>query len=126
MKAAALAWPTASVLLAVTFYFLWRWLPYWDAVGNEGGLENERDQRRKVSDDYWPGKSRLSRRSGGNDFDFDLKKLAAVLHVRRVKNGTPSTHPLLGNEMRALRRLQRESAPSPFVWAASIEAGPPL
>jgi hypothetical protein len=53
MKATALAWPTASVLLAVTFYFLWRWLPYWDAVGTEGGLENERDQRRKVSDDYW-------------------------------------------------------------------------
>ena len=36
---------------------------------------------------------------------------AAVLHVRRVKNGTPSTHPLLGDELRALRRLQRESAP---------------
>jgi type 1 fimbriae regulatory protein FimB/type 1 fimbriae regulatory protein FimE len=33
----------------------------------------------------------------------------AVLHVRRVKNGTPSTHPLLGDELRALRRLQRES-----------------
>src|ERR1700675_5100359 len=40
---------------------------------------------------------------------------AAVLHVRRVKNGTPSTHPLLGDELRALRRLQRESMPSPFV-----------
>jgi integrase len=38
---------------------------------------------------------------------------AAVLHVRRVKNGTPSTHPLLGDELRALRRLQRESMPSP-------------
>ena len=37
--------------------------------------------------------------------DFD----AAALNVRRVKNGTPSTHPLLGDEMRALRRLQRES-----------------
>jgi len=35
--------------------------------------------------------------------DFD----AGILHVRRVKNGTPSTHPLLGDEMRALRRLQR-------------------
>src|SRR5262245_34945106 len=34
---------------------------------------------------------------------------AAVLHVRRVKNGTPSTHPLRGDELRALRRLQRES-----------------
>jgi type 1 fimbriae regulatory protein FimB/type 1 fimbriae regulatory protein FimE len=33
----------------------------------------------------------------------------AVLHVRRAKNGTPSTHPLTGREMRALRRLQREA-----------------
>jgi integrase len=33
----------------------------------------------------------------------------AVLHVRRVKNGTPRTHPIQGNELRALRRLQRES-----------------
>jgi integrase len=39
---------------------------------------------------------------------------AAVLHVRRVKNGTPSTHPLRGDELRALRRLQRESETSPF------------
>jgi integrase len=31
----------------------------------------------------------------------------AVLHVRRVKNGIPSTHPLVGDEMRALRRLER-------------------
>jgi hypothetical protein len=38
-----------------------------------------------------------------------------VLHVRRAKNGTPSTHPLQGDELRALRRLQRESEPSPFV-----------
>jgi len=29
---------------------------------------------------------------------------AAVLHVHRVKNGTPSTHPLRGDELRALRR----------------------
>jgi integrase len=38
---------------------------------------------------------------------------AAVLHVRRVKNGTPSTHPLRGDEPGALRRLQRESERSP-------------
>jgi integrase len=31
----------------------------------------------------------------------------AALHVRRVKQGTPSTHPILGDELRALRRLQR-------------------
>jgi len=49
---------------------------------------------------------------------------AAILHVRRVKNGTPSTHPLLGDEMRALRRLQRESDPSPFVFVS--ERGSPF
>jgi integrase len=34
----------------------------------------------------------------------------AVLHVRRAKGGTPATHPLTGRELRALRRLQRETA----------------
>src|SRR5215813_10686502 len=29
---------------------------------------------------------------------------AGRLHVRRVKNGTPSVHPLQGDELRALRR----------------------
>src|SRR5262244_1094756 len=29
----------------------------------------------------------------------------AALHIRRVKQGMPSTHPILGDEMRALRRL---------------------
>jgi type 1 fimbriae regulatory protein FimB/type 1 fimbriae regulatory protein FimE len=49
---------------------------------------------------------------------------AAVLHVRRVKNGTPSTHPLRGDELRALRRLQRESESSPFVFVS--ERGSPF
>ena len=31
----------------------------------------------------------------------------ACLHVRRVKNGMPSVHPLQGDEMRALRALRR-------------------
>jgi integrase len=48
----------------------------------------------------------------------------AVLHVRRVKNGTPSTHPFHGDELRALRRLQRESPPSPFVFVS--ERGSPF
>jgi integrase len=52
--------------------------------------------------------------------DFNL----AVLHVRRVKNGTPSTHPLSGLELRALRRLQRESETSPFVFVS--ERGAPF
>jgi integrase len=42
----------------------------------------------------------------------------AVLHVRRVKAGTPSTHPLTGRELRALRRLQREAPTSPFVFVS--------
>jgi integrase len=33
----------------------------------------------------------------------------ARLHVRRVKEGTPAVHPLQGDELRALRRLKRES-----------------
>jgi integrase len=37
----------------------------------------------------------------------------AALHVRRVKSGTPATHPLTGREMRALRRQRRESHSSP-------------
>jgi site-specific recombinase XerD len=43
----------------------------------------------------------------------------ASLHVRRVKQGTPSTHPILGDELRALRRLKREQEPkSPFVFTS--------
>ena len=49
----------------------------------------------------------------------------ATLHVRRVKKGTPSTHPILGDELRALRRLQREQEPrSPFVFVS--ERGAPF
>ena len=49
----------------------------------------------------------------------------AHLHVNRVKNGTPSTHPLAGREMRALRRLKREQQPpSPFVFVS--ERGAPF
>ena len=43
----------------------------------------------------------------------------ATLAVRRAKRGTPSTHPILGDELRALRRLQREQEPkSPFVFTS--------
>lgn len=47
------------------------------------------------------------------------------LHVHRVKNGSPSVHPLAGIELRALRRLQREQEPtSPFVFTS--ERGAPF
>ena len=53
--------------------------------------------------------------------DFDR----ATLAVRRVKSGTPATHPIMGDELRALRRLQREQAPkSPFVFTS--ERGSPF
>jgi integrase len=48
----------------------------------------------------------------------------ANLHVRRVKNGIPSTHPLTGREMRELRKHQRESPTSPFIFVS--ERGAPL
>jgi integrase len=49
---------------------------------------------------------------------------AAMLAVRRVKKGTPATHPIRGDELRALRRLQREQEPqSAFVFITE-RAGP--
>ena len=45
-----------------------------------------------------------------------------ILHVRRVKQGTPATHPLTGRELRALRRLQRQAAGSPFVFVSERAA----
>src|SRR6478672_2565673 len=41
---------------------------------------------------------------------------SATLHVHRVKNGKPSTHPVRGDELRALRTLQRQALKSPFVF----------
>jgi type 1 fimbriae regulatory protein FimB/type 1 fimbriae regulatory protein FimE len=50
---------------------------------------------------------------------------SATLHVRRVKQGTPATHPVVGDELRALRRLQREQEPRlPFVFTS--ERGAPF
>ena len=49
----------------------------------------------------------------------------ALLHVRRLKNGSPATHPLTGKELRALRRLQLEqNTKSPFVFIS--ERGAPF
>jgi type 1 fimbriae regulatory protein FimB/type 1 fimbriae regulatory protein FimE len=48
-----------------------------------------------------------------------------ILHVRRVKQGTPATHPLTGRELRAFRKLLREQVPkSPFVFVS--ERGAPF
>ncbi len=39
-----------------------------------------------------------------------------LLHVNRRKNGAPSTHPLRGTEIRALRRLKRDYPETPYVF----------
>lgn len=50
---------------------------------------------------------------------------SATLAVPRGKKGSPSTHPIRGDELRALRRLQREQEPkSPFVFTS--ERGAPF
>ena len=72
-------------------------------------------------------RSVLARRSwdalsrGWDQIDFNT----ATLAVRRAKKGTPSTHPIRGDEMRALRRLQREQEPkSAFIFTS--ERGAPF
>ena len=49
---------------------------------------------------------------------------SASLYVRRLKNGTPSVHPLRGDEIRALRELRRQYPDSAFVFAT--ERGGPF
>lgn len=44
---------------------------------------------------------------------IDLEQ--GLLHISRLKNGVPSTHPLRGPELRALRRLRRQQGTSPYV-----------
>ena len=53
----------------------------------------------------------------------DVEFESGTLHLRRVKGGATSTHPLLGNELRALRVLKRE-AKSPFIFVS--ERGAPF
>ena len=48
---------------------------------------------------------------------------SATLHVRRVKSGKPSTHPVRGDELRSLRKLKRDAPKSPFVFV-SERGGP--
>ena len=51
----------------------------------------------------------------------DVEFETATLHLRRAKGGTTATHPLLGDELRALRALRRE-AKSPFIFVSERNA----
>ena len=53
----------------------------------------------------------------------DVEFESGTLHLRRAKKGQTNTHPLLGDELRALRALKRE-ADSPFVFVT--ERGAPF
>jgi integrase len=53
----------------------------------------------------------------------DVEFESGNLHLRRAKGGSTSTHPLLGDELRALRTLKRE-AKSPFIFVS--ERGAPF
>jgi len=51
----------------------------------------------------------------------DVEFETGNLHLRRAKGGATSTHPLLGEELRALRALKRE-AKSPFIFVSERNA----
>jgi integrase len=55
-----------------------------------------------------------------DDIDFTTGRL----HVRRAKGGETAVHPISGKELRALRRLQRESEGGTHVFVS--ERGAPL
>ena len=46
---------------------------------------------------------------------------AGSIHVNRLKNGTASTHPLRGVELRALRELRRVYPDFPYVFVTERE-----
>ncbi len=53
---------------------------------------------------------------------FDLK--AGLLSVQRLKQGVPSTHPVRGPELRALRQLRRDWPDGPYLFVS--ERGGPM
>jgi integrase len=56
-----------------------------------------------------------------DQIDFNSANMA----IRRVKKGSPATHPIRGDELRALRQLEREQEPkSSFVFTS--ERGAPF
>lgn len=50
----------------------------------------------------------------------DLKK--SILHVKRKKNGTPATHPLRGQAIRALRQIARDYPDTNYVFTSERKA----
>jgi type 1 fimbriae regulatory protein FimB/type 1 fimbriae regulatory protein FimE len=63
---------------------------------------------------------RVSELVGLRREQVDLRQ--GLLHVRRRKNGLPSTHPLRGPELRALRKLLRDDPDTPYVFVSERKA----
>ena len=59
------------------------------------------------------------------DLEWSAIDFRGSIHIRRAKLGKPSTHPLLGDEIRALRRLRREQDPKSN-WVFTTERGGPF
>lgn len=49
--------------------------------------------------------------------DVDLEE--GTIYIRRIKGSRSGRHPLLGDEMRALKKLKRDYFPSPFVFTGN-------
>ncbi len=49
--------------------------------------------------------------------DVDLKE--GTIYIRRIKGSRSGRHPLQGDEMRALKKLKRDTSPSPFVFTGN-------
>jgi type 1 fimbriae regulatory protein FimB/type 1 fimbriae regulatory protein FimE len=63
---------------------------------------------------------RVSELIGLRREQVDLRQ--GLLHVRRRKNGLPSTHPLRGPELRALRKLRRDDPETAYVFVSERRA----
>src|SRR5215831_4742550 len=74
--------------------------------------------------DHGPGRlSSWTSSLGGQWHQVELDH--GRMHVRRAKNGTPSVHPIRGDEIRALRKLRRES-PTEASYVFVTERGGPM
>src|SRR5262249_45007185 len=69
---------------------------------------------------WWPAATRSSElvTLRWDDVDFTTSRL----HVRRAKGGETAVHPISGKELRALRRLLRESERSTYIFVSERDA----
>jgi type 1 fimbriae regulatory protein FimB/type 1 fimbriae regulatory protein FimE len=49
----------------------------------------------------------------------DVDLAGGTIYIRRVKGSRSGRHPLSGDEMRALKKLKKDYAPSPFVFTGN-------